>query len=231
MLTLLPDTISLYASTSRDSVSSLVRNMKLEKSDLQFLINRMTKMTVDLNYSGGKIKTFSLITKDILTDSFRNAYLRLQNLFNAANATGLALNSMVDVFSSEILKLESDLNQLQLFIDNYEFLSGKDDLFNANYVEKFDSLINDYRFDNVTFEIPDRDGIKFSSVGNSFIDPAVGCLKMGSGQQSKNIIRNIKSIKIKSNYQNYITSSSSFKNLFNDNFSDSWSVTAKSPII
>jgi len=231
MIHALPETISLYSSSSRSTVASLIRDMKVEKIDLEFLVNKISNMTVDLNYSGAKVPSFSLLTKEPLVDAFRNAYLRTQNLFNAANATGIALSSMVDVFSSEIQKVEEDLDKLEVFIDNYEFISGKDDFFNANYIEKFDTFSNDYRSDDVSFVIPDRDGIPFSDTGNAYIDPVMGVLKMGVGQDVKNIIKNIKSININSNYNNYITSNSSFESLFNDNFSDSWSVTVKSPII
>lgn len=231
MIATLPQTISLYSSSSRSTVSSLIRDMKVEKADLQFLVNRISSMSIDQNYSSSRIPMFSLITKEVLMDSFRNSFLRIQNLYDAANATGIALNSMIDVFSSEVEKVENDLNKLELFIDNYEFISGKDDLFNANYIEKFDSFVNDYKSDNINFTIPDRDNQSFSDTGNGFIDPINGVFKIGSRQNARNIIRNIKSIKIKSNYTNYITSNSNFENLFNDNFSDSWSVTVKSPII
>ena len=231
MINTLPQTISLYSSSSRSTVSSLIRDMKVEKSDLQFLVNRISSMAIDQNYSSTRVPMFSLITKEVLMDSFRNLFLRIQNLFDAANATGIALNSMVDVFSSEVQKVENDINKLELFIDNYEFISGKDDLFNANYIEKFDSFVNDYKSDNITFTIPDRDSQIFSDTGNGFIDSVSGVFKIGSRQNARNIIKNIKSIKIKNNYNNYITTNGNFENLFNDNFSDSWSVTVKSPVI
>lgn len=231
MIHALPETISLYSSSSKATVASLIRDMKVEKIDLEFLVNKISNMTIDLNYSGAKIPSFSLLTKEPLVDAFRNAYLRTQNLFNAANATGIALSSMIDVFSSEIEKVEEDLDKLEVFVDNYEFISGKDDFFNANYIEKFDTFSNYYKSDDVDFVIPDRDGIAFSDTGNAFIDPVMGVLKMGTGQDVKNIIRNIKSINVTSNYSNYITNNSSFEALFNDTFSDSWSVTVKSPVI
>jgi hypothetical protein len=231
MIHALPETISLYSSASRATVSSLIRDMRLEKTDLNFLVTKMSNMTFDLNYTGAKVASFSLLTKEAMVDAFRNAYLRMQNLFNAANATGIALNSIVSVFDSEIQKVEEDLDKLQVFIDNYEFISGKDDLFNANYIEKFDSFLNDYRADGIQFSIPDRDGQDFSETNNAFIDPVSGTLKIGKGQDIKNIIRNVKSIKIATNYNNYTTTNSSFENLFNDNFFDSWSVTVKSPAI
>ena len=231
MLNYLPETINQYSSSTRTSISSLIKNMKISKTELSSLIGRMSNNVIDKNFSAARIPAFSIISKEILIDSFRNLYLREQQLFSAANANGLVLTSMVDIFSSEIDKVQNDLDKLELFIDNYEFISGKDDLFNANYIEKFDSFINDYRADNVIFNIPDRDNVAFAENGNAFIDGSSGVFKIGNSQDIKNVIKNIKNINIKTNYGNYITTNNDFFNLFNDNLSDSWSVTIKSPVI
>lgn len=231
MLNYLPETINQYSSSTRTSISSLIKSMKISKVELSSLVDKMNSNVVDKNFSASRIPAFSVISKEILIDSFRNLYLREQQLFSAANANGLVLSSMVDIFSSEIDKVQNDLDKLELFIDNYEFISGKDDLFNANYIEKFDSFINDYRSDSVIFSIPDRDNIQFGENGNAFIDGSLGVFKIGSSQDTKNIIRNIKNINIITNYNNYITTNNDFFNLFNDNLSDSWTVTVKSPVI
>ena len=153
MLNNLPETINQYSSSTRASISSLIKDMKISKTDLPALVARMNNNVIDKNFSAARIPAFSVISKEILIDSFRNLFLREQQLFSAANANGLVLTSMVDIFSSEIDKVQSDLDKLELFIDNYEFISGKDDLFNANYIEKFDSFINDYRSDNLILNI------------------------------------------------------------------------------
>lgn len=231
MINYLPQTINQYSSSTRSTVASLIRQMKIGKSDLSSLVGRVSNTVVDQNFSAANIPMFSTLSKEIMIDSFRNIFLRIQSFYSAANATGIVLNSMIDVFSSEIDKAENDLSKLELFVDNYEFISGKDDLYNSNYIEKFDSYINDYKFDNLIINIPDRDGISFIENGNSFIDGKSGVLKIGKTQDSKNIIKNIKSINTKNNYGNYITTKTDFENLFNDNFSDSWTVTIKSPTI
>ena len=231
MINQLSNTINQYSTSTRSTVGSLIRDMKVNKSELNSLVSRVADTRVDQNFSAASIPMFSTLSKEIMIDSFRNLSLRLQSFFRAANTTGLALNSMVDVFSSEIEKIENDLSKLEIFIDNYQFISGEDDLFNSNYIEKFDSYLNDYRFDNLILSIPDRDGKAFDYNASSFIDGKAGVLKIGNTQKSVNIIRNIKDINIKTNYNNYITTSTDFENLFNDNFSDSWTVTIKSPTI
>ena len=36
-----------------------------EKTDLNFLVTKMSNMTVDLNYTGAKVASFSLLTKEL----------------------------------------------------------------------------------------------------------------------------------------------------------------------
>jgi hypothetical protein len=147
------------------------------------------------------------------------------------NTVGLMLNSMIDIFFSEIEKVEKDLDTLQVFIDNYEFIAGKDDLYNSNYVEKFDNYLNDYRTDGYLFDLIDRDGSYFDESGNGFVDTRAGVFKIGTGVTAKNALNFIDDINIKTNYDNYKSSDSGFYTTLNDNRSDSWNVTIKSPVI
>lgn len=231
MLNKLPETINTYTNLSKSTISSLIRDMKVDKIDFATLINKMSTFSTGTDFAAQRITTLAPLNREVLVELFRDSSLKIANFFTAANAVGLALNSMVDILSSEIKKIEKDLDDLQSFIDNYEFLSGKDDLYNSNYIEKFDSYINNYTFDGTDFIIPDKDGVSFDKFGNSFIDPNIGILTMGSSMDQINVINNIKNINIITNYENYSTTNSSFLNLVNDNLKDSWTVTIKSPIV
>ena len=231
MLRNLPDTINSFSTLSKTTVTSLMKNMKLDKIEIGSLINRLSGFSIGNNYGASSIGTLNTLNKEVLVELFRDSSLRLNNLYNGANSAGLALDSMVDVLSSEIEKIEKDINDLEIFINNYEYISGKDDLYNANYIEKFDSSLYDYSYDGSNFTIPDRDNAPFVNGGNYFIDTISGILKMGNSYSNKNVMNNIKSISIASNYENYITTNSDFYNLFNDNLKDSWNLTVKSPIV
>ena len=138
---------------------------------------------------------------------------------------------MIDIFSSEIEKVEKDIKTLETFIDNYEYISGKDDLFNSNYVEKFDNFMNDYRSDGYNFDLFDRDGNLFSSDGNGFIDTRLGLFKIGNNILRKNYINLVQDYSITTNYDSYKTTDTGFESVYNDVYTDSWSVTVKSPFI
>jgi len=227
MLKPLSQSINTYSNSTRSTVSSLIREMKVDKTEFDSLIRKMSTFSAGADFAAQRIAPLSVLNREVLVELFRDSSLRIRNYFNGANAVGLALNSMIEIMSSEISKVEKDLDNLQIFIDNYEFISGKDDLFNSNYVEKFDSFSNNYTYDGFNFQIPDRDGQHFDSVGNGYIDPIKGTLSLGAGLIYKNIINNISSIDIKSNYLLNVTTETDFSNLFNDNGKDAWTLSLK----
>lgn len=231
MLKQLPNVISSFSNSSQTTVSSLIRQMKIDKSDVSSLVSKLSQIRVDTSYSPSIFSQFSSLNREFFIDIFRDADIRIRSYYSSANTVGLMLNSMIDIFYSEIEKVEKDLDTLQIFIDNYEFIAGKDDLYNSNYVEKFDNYLNDYRTDGYLFDLIDRDGSYFDENGNGFVDTKAGVFKIGTSVTTKNALDFIDDINIKSNYDNYKSSDSGFYATLNDNRSDSWNVTIKSPVI
>jgi hypothetical protein len=231
MLKQLPNVINSFSNSSQTTVSSLIRQMKVDKSDVSSLVSKLSQIRVDTSYSPSIFSQFSSLNREFFVDIFRDADVRIRSYYTSANTVGLMLNSMIDIFFSEIEKVEKDLDTLQVFIDNYEFIAGKDDLYNSNYVEKFDNYLNDYRTDGYLFDLIDRDGSYFDENGNGFVDTRAGVFKIGTGVTAKNALNFIDDINIKTNYDNYKSSDSGFYTTLNDNRSDSWNVTIKSPVI
>ena len=231
MINQLPEVISSFSTQSQTTVSSLIRDMKIDKSDFSSLLAKLSSIRLSTSYSPSIFEEFSTINKEFFIDVFRDADLRMKTYFSAANTISLILNSMVDVLYSEIEKVEKDLNLYSVYIENYEFLSGKDDLYNSSYIEKFDTNLNNYQFDGYNFPIPDRDGVPFGEDGNGFVDKKTGTFKIGQRKDFINALGKINNIKIESNYSNYATTDTGFYNCLNDDRSDSWTVTVKSPVI
>ena len=231
MLKQLPNVLNSFAYNSQVTISSLIREMKLDKSDLSILVSKLSAIRLNTSYSPSPFDQFSTLNREFFIDMFRDADLRMRTYYSAANTVGLILNSMTDVISSEIEKVEKDLDMLTTFVENYEFLAGKDDLYNANYIEKFENNLNDYRSDGYVFDLVDRDGINFSSDGNGFIDKKTGEFRIGQQMDFRNALDFTDSITVKTNYSNYVTSDSGFYAALNDSRSDSWNVTVKSPVV
>lgn len=227
----LANSINTFLNSGRQNVSSLISQMKTDKIDFTSLMTKLGSTARFSDFAAAQISNYATLRKEPVVDLFRDSSIRLKTLFNAANAGGIVLDSMVSILGSEIEKVEKDIENLQIFIDNYEFISGKDDLYNSNYLEKFDNFYNDYKYDGYDLPLVDRDGLDFADNGGGFIDSKNGVFKIGSNQKTINVIKNIESIDIKTNYESYISSTSDFKNLFNDNLFDSWNVTVKSPTI
>jgi hypothetical protein len=132
-----------------------------------------------------------------------------------------------------ISKLEKDISYLENFIDNYEFISGKDDLYNFSFIENFDSDKDSSESEDLKIAYVDRDNMlpsdKYMSGG--FVDSINSKFKIGSNLEKVNTVGLIKSYSIKTNYGEYISSSSDPTGVFDDRQSKSWSVSVKSPKI
>lgn len=228
MLGTLSENLTSYSSLSKTTVSSLIREMKLDKLQFNSLIQKMNNYNFGSDFAAQRVGAGIELNREILVDLFRDSSIRISRFFKGANAVGLALNSMIEVLSSEIEKVENDLNYLEAFINNYEFISGKDDLYDNNYIEKFDTLQNHYKYDGYSFNVKDKDGTTFPLDGNIKIDYRKGVIGIGSSDVYKNVINNISGIAIHSNHENDVSSESNFINVFTDNKQDAWTRTIKS---
>lgn len=231
MLSFLPQTVNRIGDNSRVNVSKLIRDMKLSKSDATSLVSSMSAYSASSYFSSQKIPALSVLNRDVFIDLFRDSFLRMRELYRRANSAGLVINSMVDIYTSEIEKIENDIEDLNLFIENYEFLSGKDDYYNFNYIEKFDNSLRSMFSENYVFSVPDRDNVPFGENGSGFVDSVSGVFKIGSSMTKRNLVSNIKSINVASNYGSSVTSQSDPINVINDSIKQAWNVTVKSKAI
>jgi len=233
MKKLLPNTISTFSHSSRKTIQSLIGEMKADKVDINSLISKMSSLKNSAEYNYPSISPLSTLDAEAFVDIFRDASIKIIRFFNAANAMSIMLSSMMDVMFDQIEKNEIELDQIEAFIENYEFLSGKDDTFNYNYIEKFSNDLDNYRYDDPTLSFKDKDGSNITMQDMGIVDSGTGYFKFGNFIDDINFDRNINktNFKLTSNCQSYITTESSIYNLFNDSKQDSWTVTVKSPSI
>lgn len=228
MLLYLPETIQSFSTQSRKTVSSLIQSVKADKAQISALVENLRSFDPAANYTPSLALRYSLMEIEGIIEFFRDSSLRVSQFFTAASSIGNVLNSMIYIYESEINKIEKDVDHLENFIDNYQFLVGEDDLFNFNYVENFD---NNLGSSNSNIQLFDRDGINFIENGNYSVDSVLGKMTMSSGISFYNQINNIKNIRYETNYSNYETTNSNFENLLNESLSDNWTVTVKSPVV
>jgi len=231
MINFLPDTIKTFSQDSQRTVGSLIRDIRVDKAQVAELVKNLS------NFSSGPtfVPTLSisreLIKSEFFVDVFRDFELRFSRFFDASNSINTVINSMTEIMLSQIAKAETALAYYENYVNNYEFLSGKDDLYNFSYIENFDNNLNSNEYESQKVPYTDRGGLLFSSNGDGFVDPVSSTFKIGSGIHPINVLNNIKEIKTFSNYKQYVSSEGNLNSLFNEDESDTWSVSIKSPVV
>ena len=231
MLQYLPDTIQTFSNQSKKTVGSLIQNIKGDKTQISNLIDNISSFDLRANYTSALALRYSPMNLEAVIEFFRDSSLRVGQFFSAASSISNVINSMVSIFSSEIQKIEKDIEYLETFIDNYQYISGEDDLFNFNYIENFNDNLGSFTADGISLTLTDRDGINFSDSGNYKVDSITSKMVMAEEMSFINVVNNIKNIDYITNYSDFATSDTGFESTINESLSDSWNVTAKSPYV
>lgn len=185
------------------------------------------------DYAPVSIVPLSLISSETFVDFFRDVEIRFNRYYQAVNTVSVLVNSLNDSMIGKISKIEKDIAYLENFIDNYEFISGKDDLYNYSYIENFDNINGSSEKVGDSAIYVDRDGAQVvsSSFSGGYIDSNLSKFKIGSSSEKINTVGIFKSITRKTNYENYISSFSDPIKMFEDKKTKAWSVSINSPVI
>jgi Mg2+ and Co2+ transporter CorA len=119
----LPSIINTLSNNSQSAISSIIKEIKSSKQDISSLISRLNSFRAEANFSPANFSALSEMNKQVFIDIFRDADLRTKSYYSSVNVVNLFINSIIDVFSSEIEKIEKDIQALESYIDNYEYIS------------------------------------------------------------------------------------------------------------
>lgn len=161
MLMQLADQISSFSRQTRLTVSSVLAETKVDKAEIGNLINKVNSFNSAADYIPSLVNPMNPILREPMIDLFRDIDLRVKTNYDISRSLSLLRESMSAVFAGEIDKLEKDILYLESYVNNWNFLSGEDDLFNSNFVENFDNDLNSSKYDLTNFSIPDRNRTKF----------------------------------------------------------------------
>lgn len=231
MINFLPNIIKTFSDRSQQTVGSLIKSIKADKGQVAELVKNLSNFSAGADFAPALSSSRSIIESEFFVDIFRDIQLRFDSYFRASNAVSVSVNSMIDLMLSQIAKTEKNINYLENYIENFEFISGNDDLYNFSYIENFDNFLNSNQNDSEPVPYVDRGGSEFGEFGNGYIDPVVSKFKIGNGIEFINPIGYIKSVDYESNYPQYISSITDYKALFNEKQSNVWSVSIKSPTV
>lgn len=225
----LPSYIDSYSFGSRKIYSDLIVEAKRDKRNISDIAKKLVNSSALNRYVGIGVQPYTSGNVDTFIDFFRNMNIETVNYFDSMNLIGSTLNSIIDVLGSEVAKLEKNIKELEIYVDNFSFISGEDDLFNGSFVETFSDDSNLFKNDNYLERYKDRDGSYFVDNEIAMVDIVSGTMKNGNSFLTTQKNPTIK--EYRNNYNSYISSSSNIENIFSDNSFKSWNVTIKCPTI
>lgn len=231
MMNFLPNTIKTFSDKSQQTVGSLIKSIKADKAQVAELVKNLASFSTGADFAPSMSRPKSIIESEFFVDIFRDVQIRLDRYFAASNAISVSLSSMVEIMLSEISKTEKNISALETYINNYDFISGKDDLYNSSYIENFDNFFNSNIFDTNPVPFIDRAAPAFSENGNGFIDLAVSKFKIGNGINFVNSINSVKKVDIDTNCSQYISSITNSEVLFDEKQSNIWNFSVQSPTL
>ena len=88
MLKQLPNVINSFSNSSQATVSSLINQMKIDKSDVSSLVSKLSQIRINTGYSPSIFSQFSSLNKEFFIDIFRDADLRMRSYYASANTVG-----------------------------------------------------------------------------------------------------------------------------------------------
>lgn len=235
MLNKLTEQINSFSNQTRLSVHSVLAQSAREKSEIGNLIKKVSSFISSADYAPKIINQLEVMQKEFIIDMFRDIDLRIKTQFDISNSMSMLSASMNNVFGGELAKIESDLDYLNAYVDNYSFISGEDDLYNFSFIENFDNESNSYINENSSLTIPDRDGINFSQKMLAKVDQPTGKLKFSATSEATYDLVDsfgVDSIEYETNFpKEYISSDNGINKLLNNINSKSWSISVKSPFV
>ena len=231
MINFLPSIIKTFSDNSQQSVGSLIKSIKADKAQVSELVKSLSNFSAGADFAPTLMRSRAIIESEFFVDIFRDVQIRFDRYFSASNSISVSLNSMVEVMSSQVAKIEKNISLLENYIDNYDFISGKDDLYNDSYIENFNDFLKSNTYDVSPVPFVDRGGPDFDESGNGFVDPIVSKFKIGNGIDFINTIGFIKSVDYETNYSQHISSITDYEVLFNEKQSNVWNISVQSPAI
>ena len=221
--------IDSYTFGSRKAVSDLIISAKKDKRSLGSLAKNLSAMSSLNSYNGLYIQPYNLVSLEAIIDFFRDINIKTRQYFESLNTVTYSMDSYSRVMHSEIAKLEKNIQELQIYADNFAFISGEDDLFNGSFVETFSDDTNSYINEGSPLQLKDRDGSLFNESKICNVDVIAGTLKNGAAFRKIDANPIVKSYI--NNYSNNISSASSIEDIFSEKSNKAWNVTIKSPRI
>jgi hypothetical protein len=214
-------------SKRREKIQDILAAAQVGKVDLDQIMNQLVDLRISSPITIGLEAVGGIIEATKFDATYNDAFIRLQELYQASNLVSLLLDSHTSILTSEIKALEDELNAIEKAIDNYAFTLADSGFYDYSFSETFSDLImNDTK--NMAV-LSDRDGINFSPNQICYVNTNSGVLTLDpSITTSYSIIPSV----IGDNCLNYATSNTPLIEAFNKDMGSGWraSISVQKPI-
>lgn len=171
----LDDYIASLSTRRQERVAHMLEDAKIGKDQLDIVAKQIKEFAeiVPLTLSEEGFET--IISASGVESNFREAQLRVEELYELSNLISLLLDSHEAVLGSDVKALEDHLTALEKMATNYAFLLSDGGAYNYGFLEPF----SDERMrDELSFAIPDRTGQSFASTERAIVRTTEGTLAL-----------------------------------------------------
>lgn len=220
----LSEYITSLTKKRRERVQDILRTAQVGKSQLDVIVEQLNDLRLSSPITIGLENFGSLITANKFDSTYRDALLRLEELYRMSNLVSLILDSHSSLLVSEIKALEDEIVSIEKAIDNYAFTLEENGAYDYAFIETFADQI---MADTEAFsQIPDRDGTLFTPEQHAYINTRSGILTLDP-DLTKNY--KITGEVLQHNCMNFVTSETPLSEAFNDNSGTGWKLNVSSP--
>lgn len=223
MRSYLSNFITTLSNRRQIRVGVLLDNARVSKDQINLLAQQLfSEFGTFAALSLSQEQVNSLITSGSASLNFRDAYLRISDLFRMSNVISLMLDSHSASLSSDIKAIEDELVALEKMAANYAFLLGDGKAYDYAFLEPFNDANG--REPSFNFPIPDRAGQPFGPAEQGVILADQGVLTIPQMGRTHGIVGSI--LKGHTELMQNITN---FENVYSSTSATGWSAVIKAP--
>jgi hypothetical protein len=210
----------------------MIQGAKVDKSSLENLVRRLNSKSMFTSAVLTSVEKSSLASGSSMLNALSDIYTRFDDMFSTSNAVSVLIENNNMILSSEIKKMEVELNTLEKSIDNYSFLLADGLSYDSFFVETFsdDNNSDTENLFNGVNKLPDRSGLSFEDYQIASLAKDEGIIKITS---SENIEFPLQPSMIAANCESLISESTknSLINTVDYKNNNGWKVSVDSPVI
>lgn len=219
----LDDYIDTLTTRRARRVADLLEEAKVAKDQLDLISARLANLGQIVPLVLSQENAEAAIEAANFEINFRDAFTRIQELYEVSNLVSLLLDSHQSILGSDVKAIEDHLASLEKMAANYSFLLADGGAFNYAYLEPFSDERG--RETGLNFNIPDRASQLFGPAEQAVIRTDEGVLAL---PESLSASHPMAVSVVKGNATAFVTSDTGIQNVLSANTTTGWRMTLAS---